>query len=428
MVEEEPPKDKASKGSVRPQVHSSRRASRGNITNLEAVAETIDESNDEEFPSKNSLHGMPHAMLHRVYDDSDSTTKENASTSSDDLRSTTGSSTSKPRVSWTSENEIKYTDQFRSFETDSSISFAENSDKEKSQAAQSDSSFSSNAVSKSSQESLSRDHSGSNAISNMGLLGEFEEPPKNIYDGSKDSKTFSAGSMLSMPSLAEFSALDKLSTHSRGMSRLGESGEDMLVGSSFSSFATGVSSGLSSGVSSTTVPIPMNGKSVERILKEDANVAGTTLEGLAPCFKPQKTNLERWSSDESIKPNSERWSSDESSKKASPIAEESTITSPSRIQEDQPPMIARRRVSDTTSLVAAMTIVDISPDVDRQPRIPRNERQQQNDIHVSPLAATNRVDSLDITALDSVDRPPVVARRRNSDDTNEFLEDDDDCS
>jgi hypothetical protein len=366
MIEEEPLKDKSSRGGVRPSQYPRQAARLGprNITDLRAVAE-IDESNSDLTTSKSSFDGMS-PSLRRMFDeakldDSGSTDyrKDSVSAASDDHISSSSSSSDKRRVS----------DQFSSFEIGSSVSLV--SDTKKSLSTDHyDSSFSSRVISKSSRES--EDYL-SDAISNMGLLGEFEEPPKDIYQGSKDSNDVS-GSLLSMPSLADFTA-EKLSIHHSvaSMPSLGEIEEEELIGNSVSSLVTGSSS------SDSFLPkSPNGGKSIFKILEEDATVAGTTLDGLAPAFQQNKKTLERWSSDEAVKRG----------------VEEAIL-----LVEDQPSM------------------------VDRPPRAVERQMSQngRRTMDMAPMEV-RLADPLNIAALEDPDMPPVVARRHESDDL-EFLED-----
>jgi hypothetical protein len=302
-----------------------------------------------------------------------------------DISSSSSSSSDKRRVS----------DQSRSFDISSSVSLV--SDTKKSLSTDHyDSSFSSPPISKSSRES---EGYLSHAIHNMGILGEFEEPPTDIFQGSKGSNDVS-GSLLSMPSLADFTA-EKSSIHHSvaSMPSLGEIDEEELQGNSVSSFVTGASS------SDSFLPKPRTGsKSIFKILEEDAAVAGTTLEGLGPASQQIKPRLERWSSDEVVKPR---------------------VEEAIRIVEDQSPKVGRRRVSETMKPVDLSGKLEgsseIASSLDRPPRVVKRQmsRNGRHTMGMAPMAV-RLADPLTIAALENTDMPPVVARRHESVD---FLED-----
>jgi hypothetical protein len=372
MIEEEPLKDKSSRGGLRQSQYPRQAARLGhrNITNLQAVAEIHDENNSDLIASKSSFDGMSRSMcpiFHEAkLDESESTDyrKDSVSVASDDHISSSSSS-DKRRVS----------DQFRSFETGSCESLV--SDTKKSQSTdQYDSSFSSRQISKSSRDS---EDSRSHAISNMGLLGEFEDPPTNIFQGSKDGNDVS-GSFLSMTSLADFTTEKFNVYHSlASMPSLGEIHEEEVIENSVSSFVTG-----SSGNDSFRP-----GKSIFKILEEEATFAGTTLDGLAPpAFQQNKPTLQRWSSDEAAKPG---------------------VEEAIRIVEDLPP---RGKLEG-----------EISSSLDQPPRAVKRQLSLKGryTLDVAPMPA-RVADPLNIATLENTDMPPMVARRHESDELG-FLED-----
>eukprot|EP00980_Cylindrotheca_fusiformis_P025707 scaffold14497_cov119-Cylindrotheca_fusiformis.AAC.11 len=441
------------------------RSGRSVMTNLESVAELKDENNaDYEFPNPNapaSAVTISSMLSNWKIEDSEPGTNSvlSSPTSSD-----------KPRPSWTSE-------RFASFETDGSMaSFVESQDTNKKSLDSSVSSYNTSSKVSSSDED--------DAISNIGLLGEFEQPPTNIFsnNSSKDGRAPSGGSFLSLPSLADYSIPDRMTMHSTTSSRimpsLGETDEErlQLESSSISSFAT-LPSVRESHPATPSAPIATYHRMVNGKLQSDvlhrSELEGTTLDELSPCFEEKKPACAgRWSSDGSAPLSSSigiQHREDHLDNHAGSVTSQ-TSNSTTSSSRDQPPMmmprreafgtleqvtirnndnvgrmeqsprIPTRRLSDNIDPGAVSnTIINRNSNTGEQssltassdPNIARRRHQQEEEVSeqeehqwrraeqlaMSPMAASRRVEAWDTLAVEPADLPPVVARRHDSGDT-----------